>query len=66
MEQIVLILKSNRFANRAFREVAAMKEACRAAWQWLTEQPDAIMKTTHRRWAAGRGADPDSSQCRFM
>ena len=48
MEQIVLFLKSNRFANRVFRDVAALKEACRAAWQWLTDQPDVITKTTRR------------------
>ena len=36
MEQIVLFLKSNRFANRVFKDVSALKEACRTALQWLT------------------------------
>ena len=30
MEQIIPFLKSNRFANRVFKDVAALKEACRA------------------------------------
>ena len=51
MEQIVLFLNSNRFANRVFKDVAALKEACRSAWQWLTDQPDVITKTTRRSWA---------------
>ena len=51
MEQIVLFLKSNRFANRVFKDVAALKEACWTAWQWLTDQPDVITKTTRRSWA---------------
>ncbi len=51
MEQIILVLKSNRFANRVFKDVAALREACRTAWQWLIEQPDIITKTTRRSWA---------------
>ncbi len=51
MEQIVLFLKSNRFANRAFKDVAALKEACRTAWKWLTDQPGVIATMTQRRWA---------------
>ena len=51
MEQIILFLKSNRFANRVFKDVAALKEACRTGWQWLTDQPDVITKTTRRNWA---------------
>ena len=56
MEQIVLFLKSNGFANRVFRDVAALKEACRTAWQWLTDQPDVITKTTRRSWAVAPGS----------
>ncbi len=55
MEQIVLFLKSNRFANRVFKDVAALKEACRTAWQWLTDQSDVITKTTRRSWAVALG-----------
>ena len=51
MEQIILFLESNRFANRVFKDVAALKEACRTAWQWLTDQSDVITKTTRRKWA---------------
>ena len=51
MEQIVLFLKSNRFANRVFKDVAALKDACRAAWHWLTGQPHVIGKMTRRSWA---------------
>ena len=51
MEQIILFLKSNRFANRVFKDVAALKEACRSAWQWLIDRPDIITKTTRRNWA---------------
>ncbi len=36
MEQIVLFLKSNRFANRVFKDIAALKEACWTAWQWFS------------------------------
>ncbi|MCY4589498.1 MAG: hypothetical protein OXE86_02820 [Alphaproteobacteria bacterium] len=50
MEQIILFLKSNRFANRVFMDVAALREACWAGWQWLTDQPDVITKTTQRSW----------------
>ena len=31
MEQIILFLKSNRFANHVFKDVAALKDACRTA-----------------------------------
>ena len=51
MEQIILFLKSNRFANRMFKDVAALREACRTGWQWLTDQPDVITSTTRRNWA---------------
>ena len=44
MEQIILFLKSHRFANRVFEHVAALKEACRTGWQWLTDQPNVITK----------------------
>ena len=37
MEQIILLLKSNRFANRVFKDVAALRQARWTAWQWLTE-----------------------------
>ena len=49
MEQIILFLESNRFANRVSKDVAALKEACRTAWQWLTDQPDVTTKTTRRK-----------------
>ncbi len=49
-EQIILFLKSIRFANRAFTDVAALREACWAGWQWLTDQPDIITKTIRRSW----------------
>ena len=32
-EQMIPFLKSNRFANRVFKDVAALKEACRTAWR---------------------------------
>ncbi len=48
MEQIVLFLKSNRFANRVFKDAAALKEACRTAWRWLADQPGVITTMTHR------------------
>ncbi len=51
MEQIVLFLKSNRFANRVFKDAAALKEACRTAWRWLADQPGVITTMTHRNWA---------------
>ncbi len=51
MEQIILLLKSNRFADRVFKDVAALREACRTAWQWLSGQPDVITGTTRRRQA---------------
>ncbi len=51
MEQIILFLKSNRFANRVFKNVAALKKACWTAWHWLTDQPDGITKTTRRSCA---------------
>ncbi len=38
MKQIVPFLKSNRFANRVYKDVAALKEVCRTAGQWLTDQ----------------------------
>ena len=60
MEQIILFLKSNRYANRVFKNVAALKEACRMGWQWLTDRPDIITKTTRRKWA---GAPSCSSRC---
>ncbi len=47
----MLALKSNRFANRVFKEVAALREACWTAWQWLADQPDILTKTTRRSWA---------------
>ena len=50
MEQIILFLKSHRFAYRVFEHVAALKEACRTGWQWLTDQPNVITKTTRRSW----------------
>ena len=34
---LILFLKSNRFANRMFTDVAALKEACWSGWQWLTD-----------------------------
>ena len=51
MEQIILVLKSNRFANRVFKNVAALKEACWTAWHWLANQPDGITKTNRRSCA---------------
>ncbi len=51
MEQIILFLKSNRFANRVFKDVSALRDACRTGWQWLTDQPDVITNTTRRSWA---------------
>ncbi len=51
MEQIILFLKSNRFANRVFKDVSALRDACWTGWQWLTDQPDVITNTTRRSWA---------------
>ena len=53
MEQIIPLLKSNRFANRMFKDVADLRNACQSAWNWLTDQPDVITQTTQRNWAAG-------------
>lgn len=50
MTQFVRFLKSNLFAYRVFRNVPALKAACRRAWQWLIDHPDVITKTTCRRW----------------
>ena len=36
MELIVSFLKSNRFPNRVFRDVATLRKACWTGWQWLT------------------------------
>ena len=66
MEQIILFLKSNRYANRVFKNVAALKEACRMGWQWLTDRPDIIMKMPRRKWPARRRAHPDASLYRFI
>ena len=51
MEKIILFLKSNRFANRVVKDVAALKEACWTAWQWLTGRAGIITETTRRSWA---------------
>ncbi len=51
MEQIVLFLKSNRFASRVFKDVAALKEACWMEWQWLTGRPSVITTMTQRGYA---------------
>lgn len=39
MELITSFLKSNRSANRVFRDVAALRKACRTGWQGLTANP---------------------------
>ena len=59
MEQIALFLRSNRFANRMFKDVAALKEACRTARR---HHENHLAQTG----PSPRGTDPDSSQNRFM
>ena len=52
MAQIIPLLKSNRFANRMFKDAADLMNACLSAWNWLIDQPDVTTQTTRRNWAA--------------
>ena len=50
-EQLIAHLKSTRFANRVFRSVEDVKDACESAWDWLRHQKDRISSITARDWA---------------
>ena len=52
MEQVFQFLKANRFANRVFRNVEAVREACAAGWEWLRAMPERIASILRREWAA--------------
>ena len=43
--------RSNRLANRAFADAAAVAEACRKAWDRFAAMPDRIASIMRREWA---------------
>ena len=51
METVIQFLRGNRWSNRVFDSVAAVKAACRDAWEWLRSSPDRIASLMRRDWA---------------
>ena len=51
MENVIQYLKQNRFANRVFKDVAEVREACRKGWDWLCDSPTEIASIVNRDWA---------------
>ena len=51
VETVIQFLRGNRWSNRVFDSVAAVKAACRDAWEWLRSSPDRIASLMRRDWA---------------
>ena len=49
MENVIQYLKQNRFANRVFKDVAEVRDACRKGW--LCDSPTEIASIVNRDWA---------------
>ena len=57
MEQVFQFLRGNRFSNRAFAHVEAVRTACEEAWEWLSATPSRIASIMRRQWVATAEAD---------
>ena len=51
METVIQFLQGNRWSNRVFDSVGAVKAACREAWEWLRSSPERIASLMRREWA---------------
>ena len=51
METVIQFLRGNRWSNRVFDSVGAVKAACREAWEWLRSSPEWIASLMRREWA---------------
>lgn len=51
METVIQFLRGNRWSNRVFDSVGAVKAACREAWEWLRSSPERIASLMRREWA---------------
>ena len=57
MEQVFQFLRGNRFSNRVFVHVEAVRTACEEAWDWLSATPSRIASIMRRQWVATAEAD---------
>ena len=51
MENVIQYLKQNRFANRVFKDVEEVRDACQKGWDWLRDSPAEIASIVNRDWA---------------